>query len=62
MKGGIAMLSQINKAILAPLASGIFLLIKQIFGIEITEPEQEVYVNAVLSAIALAGIFMQFKK
>lgn len=55
-------MGEINKAVLLPLASGLFLLIKQLFGIEITEGDQEVYVNAVLAGIALIGVFMKFKK
>jgi len=51
----------INKQIIAPLAAGVFLFIKQVFGIEVGTAEQDVYVDAILAGITLVGIFMKPK-
>lgn len=52
----------INIAIILPIISGISLLAKMAFGVEIGTEDQDTIANMVLAAIALYGIFKNPKK
>jgi uncharacterized membrane protein len=51
-----------NKALIAPIVAAALLLLKQLFGVELSSETADAITNAVLAIVMLVGIFLDPRK